>query len=68
MIIACKTVEMIFIVHRVPGHEDVEGNELADCQAKEDANEMVGADIVDFPVMMNQKKVVAEIKSDIKDK
>ena len=31
-------------------HRDIEGNELADCQAKEAANEMVGADTEDFPV------------------
>ena len=37
-------------VHWVPGHRDIEGNELADCQAKEAANEMVGADTEDFPV------------------
>ena len=35
------------IVHWVPGHRDIEGNELADRQAKEAANEMVGADIED---------------------
>ena len=29
---------------------------------------MAGADIEDFPIMMDQKKVVAEINSDIKDK
>ena len=56
------------IVHWVPGHRDIEGNELADCQAKEAANEMVGADTEDFPVMMDKKEAVAEIKRNLKDK
>ena len=42
--------------------------ELADCQAKEAANEMVGADTEDFPVMMDKKEAVAEIKRNLKDK
>ena len=37
------------VVQWVPGHRDIEGNELADLQAKEAANEMVGADPEDFP-------------------
>ena len=56
------------IVHWVPGHRDIEGNELADCQAKEAANEMVGTDTEDFPVMMDMKEAVAEIKRNLKDK
>ena len=53
------------IVHWVPGHRDIEGNELADCQAKEAANEMVGADTEDFPVMMDKKEAMAEIKRNL---
>ena len=56
------------IVHWVPGHRDIEGNELADSQAKEAANEMVGADIEEFPIVMDKKEAVAEIKRNLKDK
>ena len=56
------------IVHSVPGHRNMEGNELADCQAKEAANEMAVADIEDFSIMMNKKEAVAEIKRILKDK
>ena len=56
------------IVHWVPGHRDIEGNELADSQAKEAANQMVGADTEDFPIMMDKKEAVAEIKRNLKDK
>ena len=56
------------IVHWVPGHRDIDRNELADSQAKEAANEMVGADIEDFPIMMDKKEAVVEIKRNLMDK
>ena len=56
------------VVHWVPGHRDKEGNELADLQAKEAANEMVGADPEDFPITMDKKETVAEIKKNVKEK
>ena len=58
----------IILVHWVPGHRDIEGNELADQQAKEAANEMVGADPEDFPITMDKKEAVAEIKKNVKEK
>ena len=58
----------ILLVHWVPGHRDIEGNELADQQAKEAANEMVGADPEDFPITMDKKEAVAEIKKNVKEK
>ena len=58
----------ILLVHWVPGHRDIEGNELADQQATEAANEMVGADPEDFPITMDKKEAVAEIKKNVKEK
>ena len=55
-------------MHWVPGHRDIEGNELADQQATEAANEMVGADPEDFPITMDKKEAVAEIKKNVKEK
>ena len=55
-------------MHWVPGYNDIKGNELADSQAKEAANEMVGADIGEFPIMIDKKEAVAEIKRNLKDK
>ena len=52
----------------MPGHWDIEGNDHADSQAKQAANEMVGADTEDFPIMMDKKEAVAEIKRNLKDK
>ena len=43
------------------GYWDIDGNELADCQAKEAANEMMGAVIEAFQIMMDKKEAVAEI-------
>ena len=65
VLIAWQTVEMIL---QCIGCQDIEGNELADSQAKEAANEMVGADIEEFPIMMDKKEAVAEIKRNLKDK
>ena len=53
-------------MHWVPGHRDIGGNELAR-QAKEAANEMVGADKY-FPTMMDKKESVVESKRNLKDK
>ena len=51
----------------MPGHRDIGGNELADRQAKEAANEMVGADKY-FPTMMDKKESVVESRRNLKDK
>ena len=40
---------------------------MADLQAKEAANEMVGADPKDFPITMDKKEAVAEIKKNVKE-
>ena len=55
-------------MHWVPGHRDIEGNELADQQAEEAANEMVGADPKDFSITMDKKEAVLEIKKNVKEK
>ena len=39
---------------------------MADQQAKEAANEMVGADPQDFLITMDKKEAVAEIKKNVK--
>ena len=41
---------------------------LINSQAKEAANEMVGADIEEFPITMDKKEAVAEIERNLKDK
>ena len=48
------------IVHWVPEHKEIEGNELADKQAKEAASEMGKPDIPVEPIF--DKKAVTEIK------
>ena len=55
-------------MHWIPWHRDIEGNELADLLAKEAANEMVGVEPEDFPITMDKKEAVAEIKKNIKEK
>ena len=48
-------------VHWVPGHKEIEGNILADKQAKEAASEMSKPDVTVEPVF-DKKEAVTEIK------
>ena len=54
----------------VPGHNNIKGNECADIhlQAKEAANEMIGADIEDLPIKMDKGEAVQKIKKNSKTK
>ena len=48
-------------IHWVPGHRDIEGNKLADRQAKEAAAEMSAPDLPILPVL-DKREVISEIK------
>ena len=55
-------------VHWVPEHKDIEGNELADRQGMEAAEEMSGLDVQILPVLFDKKEAVMELKKEMLNK
>ena len=49
-------------VHWVPGHKEIEGNELADQQAKQAAIEMSGSDVI-VPPVWDKREAFQEMKN-----
>ena len=45
----------------MPGHKDIQGNELADKQAREAAAEMSVVDPKEYPITIDKRKAVTEI-------
>ena len=54
-------------VHWVPGHKEIEGNDLADQQAKQAAIEMSGSD-VNVPPVWDKREAFQEMKSKTMEK
>ena len=54
-------------VHWVPGHKEIERNEIADRQAKEAAREMSAPDIPILPIL-DKKEAVSELKKQMAEK